>query len=847
MLLSFSPAFSQVTAGFTTVSSTCTGVPVTVQNTSIGASSYFWSFCSADFNSVPEVVNLGTGNGLLVIPTYSDYALDDNGNYYGFASTYGLGHLIRLNFGTSLLNTPTQEDMGGFSQALPQTMEGIQLLRVNGKWIAILTGGNTYGANNESRLLKLDFGTSLANTPTVTNWGNIGGLNFPDDIFIAKDGANYIGYTINVNNSTLTRWNFGADFSGVPTGTNLGNPGGAINWPVGSGYFNYNGNWYGFVASRNSNSLLRLDFGTSLSNTPTPVNIGNPGGLLSYPRDFAIFATCGEIYGFVPNEGTNALVKLDFGSDPTNPNPTATSLGNLGNLNYPHSITSLFRAGNDVYAFICNSYSNSLSRMRFAGCQDIPGSAAAAPAPITYSTAGTYTISLQVDIGLPTQTSYCQKIAVLPSPQGAIRGDTVCFGSSPAMNFAGTGTGPFNITYSDGISTYMQGGLSNQSSVALPYPLSTPGSTQFLLQKVTDATGCSTLSNQSTSILIHPVPQSGITGTSVCGSDSAQIILQSSAGIPPFEVQVSNGNSAFVLNGIKPGVAFPVAFPGMSATTAFSLMSVKDSVGCPETKGFIPGVADIVPLPAPAVTFSPLGAVCYDKEPFVLDAASETTGLAGTGVYSGAGMNADGIFSPAAAGSGAHEIKYTYIASDGCPAAGSSTITVNALPAVNTIPLITACEGIPVQLTASGGKTYQWSPPGGLSDPASPTPVATVNATTTYVVEVTDTNGCSASDSTLVKASVSARTAFLVPGAFTPNGDGHNDCFGIQHWGDVTVEQLEVFNRQGLKVFASKNPAECWDGRFNGQPQPAGAYVYAIRARTACGLITRTGTILLIR
>ena len=290
-VLFFSPAFSQVTAGFTTVSSTCAGTPVTVQNTSIGASNYFWSFCSADFNSVPEVVNLGTGNGLLAVPTYSDYALDDNGNYYGFVTTYGLGHLIRLEFGTSLLNIPNQTDLGDLS-ALPLTPEGIQLLRVNGKWIGILTGGNTYGPNSASRLIKLDFGTSLANTPVATNWGNIGGLNFPDDIFIAKDGANYIGYTINVNNSTLTRWNFGTDFSGVPTGTNLGNPGGLINWPVGSGYFNYNGNWYGFVASRNSNSLLRLDFGTSLSNNPVAVNIGNPGGLLSYPRDFAIFATC---------------------------------------------------------------------------------------------------------------------------------------------------------------------------------------------------------------------------------------------------------------------------------------------------------------------------------------------------------------------------------------------------------------------------------------------------------------------------------------------------------------------------------------------------------------------------
>jgi gliding motility-associated-like protein len=696
-------------------------------------------------------------------------------------------------------------------------------------------------------VIKVDFGNSLANTPTATNWGNIGALNFPDDIFIANDGGNYIGYVINVNDNTLTRWNFGADFSGVPTGTNLGNPGGTVNWPVGSGYFNYNGKWYGFIANRNSNSLTRLDFGTSLANTPTAVNIGNPGGLLSYPRDFAMFATCGEIYGFVTNEGTNALVKLDFGSDPTNPNPTATSLGNIGNLNYPHSITNLFRAGNDVYAFICNSYNNTLSRMRFAGCQDIPGSPAAAPAPITYNRAGTYTISLLVDLGLPSQTSYCQKITVAASPLGAIQGDTVCFGSSPALTFAGTGTGPFDISFSDGSQTYTQGGLSAQSSIPLPYLSAAPSSTGFVLQKVSDGTGCSTSLNQSTKILIHPIPQSGITATTICESDSALIVLQASAGVPPFEVQVSNGSTSFVLDGVKPGIAFPVAFPDMTGAVDFSLMNVKDSLGCQETKGFNPDVANVVPLPAPAVAFSPLSAVCYDKEPFVLSTARETTGLAGTGVYSGAGIATDGTFSPEAAGPGAHEIKYTYVAADGCTAVGSSAITVNALPKASTVPLVTACEGIPVQLTVSGGKTYLWSPAGDLNDPTSRTPMATVDTTTMFLVEVTDSNGCSATDSILVKASVSARTAFLVPNAFTPNADGHNDCFGIQHWGDVTIEQLDVFNRHGMKVFTTKNPAECWDGRFNGQLQSAGAYVYAIRARTACGEITRTGTILLIR
>src|SRR6185437_5506253 len=338
------------------------------------------------------------------------------------------------------------------------------------------------------------------------------------------------------------------------------------------------------------------------------------------------------------------------------------------------------RAGNDVYAFICNAYGNTISRMRFAGCQDIPGSTAATPSPITYDSAGTYTISLLVDLGLPTQTSYCQQITVIPKPKGTIRGDTVCFGSSPVLTFTGTGTGPFDISFSDGGNTYTQGGLSAQSPISLPYPLTASGSTGFVLQKVSDATGCSATSDQSTNILISPTPQSGIAGTTNCGSDSAMIVLQANAGVPPFEVQVSAGSSSVVLEGVQPGVAFPVSFPNTTGAVNFSLMQVKDSMGCPETSGFNPATTNVLPLPAPALTFAPLAAVCSDKEPFTLGAAGETTGIAGSGAYSGPGTDPEGTFSPAVAGPGSHEIKYTFVAADGCTAVDSSTIIVHSVP-----------------------------------------------------------------------------------------------------------------------------------------------------------------------
>jgi hypothetical protein len=61
------------------------------------------------------------------------------------------------------------------------------------------------------------------------------------------------------------------------------------------------------------------------------------------------------------------------------------------------------------------------------------------------------------------------------------------------------------------------------------------------------------------------------------------------------------------------------------------------------------------------------------------------------------------------------------------------------------------CHGHPVILggipTASGGSgsyIYMWSPPDGLSDPTSANPVATLTESKSYMLTVTDAQGCEA-------------------------------------------------------------------------------------------------------
>jgi gliding motility-associated-like protein len=120
--------------------------------------------------------------------------------------------------------------------------------------------------------------------------------------------------------------------------------------------------------------------------------------------------------------------------------------------------------------------------------------------------------------------------------------------------------------------------------------------------------------------------------------------------------------------------------------------------------------------------------------------------------------------------------------------------------------------------------------------------------TTQYIVTGTDLNGCENKDSVIVNVDGTNTAQFLMPNAFTPNGDGKNDCFGMKFWGTILEVEFNVYNRYGQRLFHSRTPGQCWDGTYLGAKQPPGVYVYWIRAKTSCvENVFRKGTMMLIR
>jgi len=87
---------------------------------------------------------------------------------------------------------------------------------------------------------------------------------------------------------------------------------------------------------------------------------------------------------------------------------------------------------------------------------------------------------------------------------------------------------------------------------------------------------------------------------------------------------------------------------------------------------------------------------------------------------------------------------------NGCFDTTIHTVRVNAAPSVIGSKDQLLCLGTSTQLRASGAPILRWLPFDGLSCTTCPDPVVTPKVTTTYIVEGTSTNGCSAYDTVLL-------------------------------------------------------------------------------------------------
>ena len=148
------------------------------------------------------------------------------------------------------------------------------------------------------------------------------------------------------------------------------------------------------------------------------------------------------------------------------------------------------------------------------------------------------------------------------------------------------------------------------------------------------------------------------------------------------------------------------------------------------------------------------------------------------------------------------------------------TITYQTSPA----SCIDNIDGL-IVAAATGGYTpytYDWSH--GLLDSIINVPSGE------YSLTIIDNEGCEESETIFVTANQS--TCLEVYSAFSPNGDQNNDYWHIGNIELYPDALIEVFNRWGDRVFASKNYtnawSSAWNGNYEGKPLPSATYYYVI-------------------
>ena len=106
----------------------------------------------------------------------------------------------------------------------------------------------------------------------------------------------------------------------------------------------------------------------------------------------------------------------------------------------------------------------------------------------------------------------------------------------------------------------------------------------------------------------------------------------------------------------------------------------------------------------------------------------------------------------------------------------------------------------------------------------------------TYIATVTDSLGCSASDSIdICLINECGDTTIVLPNFVTPNGDGANDVFRFENPNNLAITFTRVFNRWGEMIFESYEPNPSWDATYQGILVNSGVYVAYIEGICASG------------
>ena len=160
----------------------------------------------------------------------------------------------------------------------------------------------------------------------------------------------------------------------------------------------------------------------------------------------------------------------------------------------------------------------------------------------------------------------------------------------------------------------------------------------------------------------------------------------------------------------------------------------------------------------------------------------------------------------------------------GCKDTFEVSVNVAPYPIVNAGTDFWMNFGEPISLNGNTNTTnYFWESSSWVSCYNCLNPQINPTETTLYILNVSDSIGCLASDT----VEVNIRGSIFVPNTFTPNGDLKNDEFEIVGE-NIKSFQLWIYNRWGEEIYHTTEINSFWDGKYLGNKCKIDSYIWKI-------------------
>ena len=316
-------------------------------------------------------------------------------------------------------------------------------------------------------------------------------------------------------------------------------------------------------------------------------------------------------------------------------------------------------------------------------------------------------------------------VVIQEVPTGVISGDnTICEGESTNLTFTLTGTGPWDIVYTDGTTDF------NVTANASPHVVAiTPavGTITYTLKSLSDSGGCPAGAPDltgSATVIVNELPTGDISGTAtICNGESTDLTF-TFTGTAPWNLVYTDGTTDFPVNNIATSPHVISVSPIVN--TSYTIKSLTDANIPACSAATLTGVADITVNSRPTSLMSGDASICEGE---TTNITIDLTGTADWDIEYTDGFstfNATASASPfvipvtpvtnPAGSQTVYNYQVTALSDANCTAqptdiTGTPAVTVNPIPSVtlnSDQPGDEFCAGTDVEFTAGNADEYEF-------------------------------------------------------------------------------------------------------------------------------------------